>query len=186
MTPAMCPNCRSSGVATEDAMMSGLRPGSDAATVMVGKSTCGSGDTGSTVNAIAPASATATVSSVVATGRCDEDARRVHAAPSGAAAAGSAPMREARAQIVEEDVDHRRGVQRQHLAEDQAADHRDAQRLAQLRADARAERQRNAAEQRRHGGHHDRPEAQQATPDRSRRWRSCLRCARLPARNPPS
>ena len=69
VTPAMWPNCRSRGVATEDAMMSGLAPGSEAATVMVGKSTCGRGDTGSTVNAIAPAIATATVSSVVATGR---------------------------------------------------------------------------------------------------------------------
>ena len=69
VTPAMCPNCRSSGVAIEDAMMSGLPPGNDAATVMVGKSTCGKGDTGSTTNAIAPASATAAVSSVVATGR---------------------------------------------------------------------------------------------------------------------
>jgi hypothetical protein len=59
VTPAMCPNCRSSGVAIEDAMMSGLAPGSEAATVMVGKSTCGSGDTGSTMNAMAPASATA-------------------------------------------------------------------------------------------------------------------------------
>ena len=36
---------------------------------MVGKSTCGSGETGSTVKATAPARATATVSSVVATGR---------------------------------------------------------------------------------------------------------------------
>src|SRR5580698_7385803 len=69
VTPAMWPNWRSRGVAMEDAMMSGLAPGSEAATVMVGKSTCGSGDTGNTVNAITPASATATVSSVVATGR---------------------------------------------------------------------------------------------------------------------
>ena len=40
-----------------------------APTAIVGKSTCGSGDTGSTTNAIAPATATAIVSSVVATGR---------------------------------------------------------------------------------------------------------------------
>ncbi len=50
-------------------MMSGLAPGRDADTLIVGKSTCGSGDTGSIVNAAAPASATAIVSSVVATGR---------------------------------------------------------------------------------------------------------------------
>ena len=67
--PAMCPNCRSSGVATDDAMMSALAPGRSAVTAMVGKSICGSGATGRTTKASAPASATATVSSVVATGR---------------------------------------------------------------------------------------------------------------------
>jgi hypothetical protein len=36
---------------------------------MVGKSTCGSGDTGNAMNAIAPARAIATESNVVATGR---------------------------------------------------------------------------------------------------------------------
>jgi hypothetical protein len=36
---------------------------------MVGKSTCGKGDTGSTTNAMAPVSITAAVRSVVATGR---------------------------------------------------------------------------------------------------------------------
>src|SRR5580692_4629763 len=61
--PAMWPNCRSSGVATEDAMIWALAPGSPAETEMVGKSTWGSGDTGSTLKAIA------TVSRVVATGR---------------------------------------------------------------------------------------------------------------------
>ena len=48
VTPAICPNCRSSGVATEDAMISALAPGKPASTEIVGKSTCGSGDTGST------------------------------------------------------------------------------------------------------------------------------------------
>ena len=43
----MRPNCRSSGVATADAIVSGLAPGRLADTEMVGKSTCGSGDTGS-------------------------------------------------------------------------------------------------------------------------------------------
>ena len=81
VTPAMCPNCRSSGVATLDAMISALAPGSPAPTLIVGKSTCGSGDTGSTVNAIAPAIATATVSSVVATGRCTNGAETFTAAP---------------------------------------------------------------------------------------------------------
>src|SRR6185312_7966287 len=68
VTPATWLNWRSSGVATEEAMSSALAPGNPADTEMVGKSTCGSGDTGSTVNPIAPAFATATVSSVVATG----------------------------------------------------------------------------------------------------------------------
>ena len=44
VTPAMRPNWRSSGVATEEAMVSGLAPGRLALTEMVGKSTCGSGD----------------------------------------------------------------------------------------------------------------------------------------------
>ena len=39
MTPAIRPNWRSSGVATEEAMVSGLAPGKLARTKMVGKST---------------------------------------------------------------------------------------------------------------------------------------------------
>ena len=54
VTAAMRPNCRSSGVATDDAMVSGLAPGRPAFTEMVGKSTCGSGDTGSSRNATTP------------------------------------------------------------------------------------------------------------------------------------
>src|ERR1700761_664462 len=69
LTPAMCPNCRSSGVAIDDAIISALAPGKLAPTAIVGKSTCGNGDTGKTTNAIAPAIAIAIVSSVVATGR---------------------------------------------------------------------------------------------------------------------
>src|SRR5262249_52286363 len=45
--PAIRPNCRSSGVATADAIVSGLAPGNAAFTMIVGNSTCGSGDTGS-------------------------------------------------------------------------------------------------------------------------------------------
>ncbi len=43
----MLPNARSSGAATLAAIVSGLAPGSDALTRIVGKSTCGSGETGS-------------------------------------------------------------------------------------------------------------------------------------------
>src|SRR5271163_3344610 len=42
-TPAMRPNCRSSGVATEDAIVSGLAPGRLVLIEIDGKSTCGSG-----------------------------------------------------------------------------------------------------------------------------------------------
>jgi hypothetical protein len=49
-------------------MISGLAPGRPAFTLIVGKSTCGSGETGSSTNATAPASAMAAVKSVVATG----------------------------------------------------------------------------------------------------------------------
>ena len=68
LTPGITPSLRSSGVATLEAIVSGLAPGRLAVTEMVGKSTCGSGDTGSTKNAAMPASATPIVSSVVATG----------------------------------------------------------------------------------------------------------------------
>ena len=44
--PAMAENCRSSGVATEDAIVSGLAPGRAAVTWRVGKSTLGSSLTG--------------------------------------------------------------------------------------------------------------------------------------------
>ncbi len=44
--PAMVENCFSSGVATEEAMVSGLAPGSAADTCSVGKSTLGRSATG--------------------------------------------------------------------------------------------------------------------------------------------
>ena len=46
VTPAIRPNWRSSGVATDDAMVSGLAPGKPARTKMVGKSTFGNAATG--------------------------------------------------------------------------------------------------------------------------------------------
>jgi hypothetical protein len=69
VTPAMRPSERSSGIATVAAIVSGLAPGSEADTEMVGKSTCGSGETGSSPKDSAPASATPAVRSAVATGR---------------------------------------------------------------------------------------------------------------------
>ncbi len=75
----MWPSCRSSGAATDDAMISGLAPGNDAPTLMVGKSTCGSGATGSCRYATAPASAIAAVNSVVPTDRLNEWRGNIHA-----------------------------------------------------------------------------------------------------------
>src|SRR5271169_2135159 len=69
LMPAIRPNCRSSGVATADAMVSGLAPGKPAPTPMVGKSTCGKGATGNNWNATTPERNIAIVISVVATGR---------------------------------------------------------------------------------------------------------------------
>ena len=163
VTSAIVPRWRSSGLATLVATVSGLAPGSWALTEMVGKSTCGSGATGSFENASTPASAMPSVSSVVATGREMKGAeifiRRGSPPPTGLRRPASG---EAHRQPVEVEIDHRRGEQRQHLADDQAADDGEAERLAQLGAGALAQHQRQRAEDRRHGGHHDRPEAQQA------------------------
>src|SRR5580658_6889996 len=68
VTDAMRPNWRSSGVATEEAIVSALAPARVAFTWMVGKSTCGKGETGKIRNATKPAKAMAAVSSVVAMG----------------------------------------------------------------------------------------------------------------------
>src|SRR4249920_3525902 len=69
LMPAMRPNCRSRGVATDDAIVSGLAPGRPVDTEMDGKSTCGSGATGRKLYDTAPAMPSAMVRSVVATGR---------------------------------------------------------------------------------------------------------------------
>ena len=67
--PAMWPNWRSSGVATDEAITSGLAPGRVVATVMVAKSIWGNEETGRLKKASMPASVMAMVSRVVATGR---------------------------------------------------------------------------------------------------------------------
>ena len=67
--PAICPNWRSRGAATEDAMVSALAPARVAVTWTVGKSTWGSGATGRNGNAVIPTSASAAMISEVATGR---------------------------------------------------------------------------------------------------------------------
>src|SRR5262245_40391190 len=67
--PEMAPSARSSGEATLAAIVSGLAPGSDALTRMVGKSTCGSGETGSSPYASPPTSTSATAIMLLAIGR---------------------------------------------------------------------------------------------------------------------
>jgi hypothetical protein len=47
VTPAIRLRDRSRGVATAEAIVSGLAPGRDALTEIVGNSTCGRGETGS-------------------------------------------------------------------------------------------------------------------------------------------
>ena len=83
VTPAMRPRARSSGVATVAAMVSGPAPGSFARTTTTGKSTCGSGATGSRPKATTPARAMARVSRVVATGRRIKGAERFRGRISG-------------------------------------------------------------------------------------------------------
>src|ERR1700722_8813985 len=67
--PAMRPNWRSSGVATAEAIVSGLAPGKPAPTLIVGYSTSGSGATGSILKDKTPDKNSAAVSKEVATGR---------------------------------------------------------------------------------------------------------------------
>src|SRR5262245_11294925 len=67
--PAIDENCFSSGVATADAIVSGLAPGSDAFTVMVGKSTAGRSLTGSRRYAETPKNRIIAMTSTVVTGR---------------------------------------------------------------------------------------------------------------------
>src|SRR3546814_902083 len=69
LSPAIEPSDCSSGVATLEAMVSGLAPAMLADTEIIGKSTCGKGDTGRKTKASPPDNTMARHSSVVATGR---------------------------------------------------------------------------------------------------------------------
>src|SRR5262249_34080828 len=80
-TSAIWLRCRSSGVATLVAMISGLAPGIEADTEIAGKSVFGNGATGRSEKASMPASAIARVSRVVATGRLMKVADRFMPAP---------------------------------------------------------------------------------------------------------
>src|SRR6516162_10820752 len=151
LTSAICPRWRSSGLATVVATSWGLAPGKVACTEMVGKSTCGSGDTGSLKNATAPAAASPKVSSVVPIGR---RMNGVDGPMTSAQFVGGAGLArgadEPRRQSVEPEIDHRRGKQRQQLAEQKAADDGNAERVPQFGPGAGAKHQRQRAE---NGGH---------------------------------
>ncbi len=69
LTPAISENCRSSGVATLEAMVSGLAPGRLPLTCRVGKSTSGRAATGRLKKATRPKTRKAAAISEVATGR---------------------------------------------------------------------------------------------------------------------
>src|SRR4029079_15992041 len=67
--PGSAANCCSSGVATDDAMVSGLAPGKVTLTVIVGKSTRGRAATGSRLKAPMPNTSTPSIRREVAIGR---------------------------------------------------------------------------------------------------------------------
>ena len=80
----------------------------------------------------------------------------------GSQPAAACRLRTPVAEPVQVKINDRGGVERDELGEQQAADDGDAERTAQFRAGAVFHRERQRAEQRGHGGHHDRPEPQQA------------------------
>src|ERR1700690_3087474 len=148
VTPAIRPRERSRGVATVVAMVSGLAPGSEACTEMVGKSTCGRGETGNWVNASTPDRAMPRVRSVVATGRLMKVAetfirRRelLRVLPNSPAS----PCGHTLCKAVQGKINHRGRKQGHDLAEDQAADHDNAERMADFGADARSAQQSGGA-----------------------------------------
>src|SRR5438045_5415567 len=119
VTPAMRPNWRSSGVATAEAIVSGLAPGSAAWTLITGYSTWGRGATGSIRYAMSPASSRATLSSVVPMGRRMNGSEMFTAASirrlrQRRGLGALAPL-EALGEPVEREVDDRRGVEREEL-----------------------------------------------------------------------
>src|SRR5215813_3225052 len=144
VTPAIRPNWRSRGVATEEATVSGLAPGRTACTAMTGNSTEGREATGRKRYASAPTSSSAMLSSEVATGRLMKGAemftrtcpRSFDDVVHGERAAGRRTA-DAAGEAVECEVDDGGGVERQDLREEQSADDRDAERPSQLGAGAR-------------------------------------------------
>src|SRR3974390_829660 len=77
--PAIVENCFSNGVATEEAIVSGLAPGREALTKIVGKSTFGRSLTGRTRYAKMPKIKTAAMTRVVIIGRRMKSSERLKA-----------------------------------------------------------------------------------------------------------
>src|SRR5713226_3712625 len=166
-TPAMRPNCRSRGVATAEAIVSGLAPGKPAETEMTGNSTCGSGATGRKLKANTPESSSAAASSEVPTGRLIKGAEIFMTSVSGGL--GSRILHriadlvagESLGQPVKPQIHDWGCVESEQLAYEQSADNRDSERVAQFGARAATEGERQSGEQCGHGGHHDRTETKQ-------------------------
>ena len=79
--PEIVENCFSSGSATADAIVSGLAPGSEALTEIVGKSIAGRSATGSTRYDMMPKTTMPRVMSVVVIGRLMNRAARFMSPP---------------------------------------------------------------------------------------------------------
>src|SRR5262245_33198583 len=125
-TPAIRPNWRSSGVATDEAIVSGLAPGKTASTWITGNSTCGRDDTGSVRYATMPARSSATLRSVVAIGRLMKGSAMFTKCPRSVCRgrlrqrAGRRRATHPQRQPIEGQVDDRRRVERQELRQQQA------------------------------------------------------------------
>ena len=70
---------------------------------------------------------------------------------------------ETAAEPVESEIDHRRRVKRQQLAENQAPNDGDAEGAAELGTNPGSQSKRQTAKQRGHGGHHDGPETKETS-----------------------
>ena len=87
---------------------------------------------------------------------------RQHRRLTAAAAAAAAMIAQPGPQSIKVQINDRRRVQRQYLTEDEAADDGNSERPTKFAAVAEADGERQRTEQGRIGGHHDRPEAQEA------------------------
>ena len=168
-TPAMRPNCRSSGVATADAMVCGSAPGRPAPTLMTGKSTLRQRSHRQVIEGKNPREQQRRCQQRRANRSPDKWSRNTHRNESKKARMPEVNKQRSRTfafgyfflltfplipgiflwnriadlvflkpvrQPVKPQINHRRGVEREQLAENQAAHDGDAERPAQLRSGA--------------------------------------------------